>query len=169
MRVVAPLSLVIVIAIAGCGGGSSKSTTQVETHREVQPLTKAAFISLGDVICRNHDSRTKDLESQTIELGHLDSNAKARQVAGLLRQQADNLAAEARELQGLESPPADVGRVGSILGRVRANVDLLREWARAYEGHDAAQIRALQLRIAEATTSLRSAARAYGFEVCGQE
>src|SRR4249920_3200297 len=56
---------------------------------------QADFISLGDAICRNHESQTRDLETQTIELGRIDSTEKAHRVAGLLRQQADNLAAEA--------------------------------------------------------------------------
>ena len=119
--------------MAGCGGGSTESTTQVETHRDDQPLPKADYIALGDVICRNHESRTRDLESQTIELGHIDSKGKAHRVAALLRRQTDNLAAEAQELQGLQPPPADVGEVGSILGFLRAKVDVLREWASAYE------------------------------------
>ena len=69
----------------------------------------------------------------------------------------------------MKPPPADVGAVGSILGLVRAKVDVLGEWARAYDDLDTAQIRALQLRIGEATARVRRAARAYGFEVCGQE
>jgi hypothetical protein len=70
------------------------------------------LIALGDVICKNHRSRTEDLESQTFDLGRLDSKAKAHRVANLLRRQADNLDAEAQELQALQRPPADVSRVG---------------------------------------------------------
>ncbi len=142
---------------------------QVETNRDEQPLHKADFISLGDAICRNHESRTRDLESQTIDLGRIDSKGKAHRVAGLLRQQGGNLATEVRELQALKSPPADAGTVRPILGLVRAKVDVLSEWAKAYDDHNTAQIGALQGRIGLATTNLRKAARAYGFEVCGQE
>ena len=153
--------------MAGCGGGSTKSTTRVETHRDDQPLPKADYIALGDVICRNHESRTRDLESQTIELGHIDSKGKAHRVAGLLRQQSDNLAAEAQELRGLQSPTADVGTVKSILGLLRAKVDVLRGWASAYDDLNTAQIRAFQLQIGAATSRARQAARSYGFEICG--
>jgi hypothetical protein len=155
------LVLLIAIVTAGCGGGSTRTVTQVET--------KADFIALGDVICRNHQSRTKDLESQTVDLGRLDSKGKAHRVAELFRQQGDNLAAEADELQARQPPPADVNTVGSMLGLVRDKADLIGEWARAYDDLDTAEIRALQLRIGVATAKARDAARAYGFEVCGQE
>ena len=117
MRRAVLLTPLIAVALAGCGGGA-KSTTQVDTHRDEQPLPKADFVSLGDAICRNHESRTKDLESQTIELGRIDSNSKAHRVAGLLRQQAENLAAQAHELGALKPPSADAGAVESVLGLV---------------------------------------------------
>ncbi len=169
MRGVVLLVVLIAIATAGCGGGSTESVTQVETHRGEQPLPKADYIALGDVICKNHQSRTEDLERQTIDLGRLDSKGKAHRAAELLRQQGHNLAAEAREMQALEPPPADVGTVGSILGLVRSKADVIGEWARAYDDLNAAEIRTLQTRIGAATTKARNAARAYGFEVCGRE
>jgi DNA repair ATPase RecN len=134
-----------------------------------QVESKADFIALGDVICKNHQSRTEDLESQTIDLGRIDSKAKAHQVAGLLRQQADNLAAEAHELGALQPPPGDAERVGSILSLVRAKEALLDRWAKAYDALNTAEIRALQIRIGVATARLRDGARAYGFKGCGQE
>jgi hypothetical protein len=161
VRGTVPLVLLIAIVIGGCGGGSTETATQ--------PETKADFIALEDVICRNHQSRTKDLESQTVDLGRLDSKHKAHRVAELLRQQGDNLAAEARELQARQPPPADVNEVGSILGLIRAKADLIGRWASAYDELDTAEIRAVQARIGVATARARNAARAYGFEVCGQE
>ncbi len=147
--------------MAGCGGGSTDIATQVET--------KADYIALGDVVCKNHQSRTEDLESQTVDLGRLDSKKKAHQVAGLLRRQGDNLAAEAQELQALRPPPPDVSTVRSILALLRAKAELTGKWARAYDDLEAAQIRTLQARIGVATSRARDAARAYGFKVCGQE
>ena len=134
-----------------------------------QVESKADFIALGDVICKNHQSRTEDLESQTIDLGRINSKAKAHQVAGLLRQQADNLAAEAHELEALQPPPGDTEKVGSILSLIRAKEALLDRWAAAYDALNTAEIRALQIRIGVATARLRDGARAYGFKVCGQE
>ena len=95
---------------------------------------------LGDAICKNHQSRTRDLESQTIDLGRIDTRAKAHRVAVLFRQQSENLRTETGELQALKTPPADAGTVGPILGLVRAKVDVLSEWAKAYDDHDTAEI-----------------------------
>ena len=160
MRGVVPLVLLIAIVMAGCGGGSTETETQVET--------KADFIALGDVICKNHRSRTEDLESQTVDLGRLDSKKKANEVADLLRRQADNLAAEAKELGALRPPSADERAVASILAILRARADVIGQGARAYDNHDAAEIRSVQARIAVATAKARNAAGAYGFAVCGQ-
>jgi hypothetical protein len=161
VRGVVPPVLLIAVVMAGCGGGSGETETQVET--------KADFIALGDVICKNHRSRTEDLESQAVELGRLDSKRDAHRVAGLLRLQADNLADEAQELQAVQPPPEDVNAVGSILALVRARADLIGKWASAYDDLDAAEIRATQVRIGIASAKAGHAAMAYGFDVCGQE
>jgi hypothetical protein len=160
VRDAAPLVLLLAIVMAGCGGDSTETETQVET--------KADFIVLGDVVCKNHQSRTEDLESQTVDVGPLDSKKKANEVADLLRRQADNLTAEAKELGALRPPSADERSVGSILAILRAKADVIRQWARAYDNHDAAEIRSVQERIAVATARARNAAGAYGFAVCGQ-
>jgi hypothetical protein len=153
--------LVGAIVMAGCGGGTTRSTTQVES--------KANFIALADVICKNHQSRREDLESQTIDLGRLNSRDKAHQVAELLRQQRSNLVREVNELQGRQPPPDEVGRVRSVLASIRAKADLIGAWAKAYDDRNVAEIRRQQVRIGLATAKMRKAARAYGFEVCGQD
>jgi hypothetical protein len=168
VRSVVPLVLLIAIVAAGCGG-STKSGTKVETEQGNQPLPEADYISLGDVICKNHQSRREDLESQTIALGRLNSNSKAHQVAELLRREGDNLTAEAQELQALQPPPADVSTVESIVALIRAKAHVIGEWAKAYDDLNTAAIRTLQVRIGVATAKARDEARAYGFEICGQE
>jgi hypothetical protein len=159
VRGVVPLVLVIAI-VAGCGGGSDRTATQVD---------KAEYIALADVICKNHQSRREDLESQAIDLGHIDSKHKAHQVAGLLRQQRSNLIAEVQELQSRQPPPDDVARVESILAIIRAKAELIGKWANAYDAPHLAETRILQVRIGVATAKARAAARAYGLKVCGQE
>src|SRR4051794_1397748 len=155
--------------MAGCGGGSTKSATQVDSHRDEHPLPKTAYIALGDVICKNHQSRREDLESQTVDLGRIDTRAKARRVAELLRKESDNLTAETEELRARQPPPPDPGTVGSVLALVREKARLIDSWAKAYDHLDTAEIRRLQIRIGLATAKARDRARAYGFDVCGQE
>jgi hypothetical protein len=152
------LVCVIATVTAGCGGGKDK-----------QPPSKADYIAVGDVICRNHESRRQDLESQTVELGRLNSEGKAHRVADLLRQESDNLTAEVQELATLQPPPVDVGTAESILSLDRARASLIEHWAKAYDDLDTAAIRRLQIRIGLATAKARDRASAYGFNVCGQE
>ena len=161
--------LLIVVVMVGCGGGSTRTATRVDTHLEVGPPSKTDYIQLADVICKNHQSRREDLESQTINLGRIDSRAKARRVAQLLRLESANLMAEARELQSRQPPPADAGRVASVLALVRAKAHLIDDWAKAYDDLDTAEIRRLQIRIGLATAKARERAQAYGFEVCGRD
>jgi DNA repair ATPase RecN len=161
------LPVLLFVVAVGCGGGPTKTATQVDTQPDVGRLSKAGYIQLGDVICKNHQSRREDLESQTIDLGRLNSEAKAHRVAELLRQESENLTAEARELESLQPPPGDAGRVGSVPALVRAKARLIDDWAKAYDDLDTPQIRSLQIRIGEATAKARDRARAYGFEICG--
>ncbi len=163
------LVLLVAILAVGCGEDSTKTATQVETQRHEQPPSKADYVALADVICKNHQSRREDLESQTIDLGRLDSAGKAHRVAGLLRQEGDNLRAEAHDLQAVQPPPADVATVGSILSLIRAKAGVIDSWARAYDDLDAAEIRRLQMRIGAATARAAGRARAYGFRACGQD
>ena len=150
--------LVVATVAFGCGGGPDK-----------QAPSKADYIALGDVICKNHQSRREDLESQTLGLGPLSSEGKAHQVADLLRMQSDNLTAETQELAALQQPPADAGTVESILSLDRAKASLTDDWAKAYDDLDTAEMRRLQIRIGVATAKARDRARAYGFKVCGQD
>jgi hypothetical protein len=161
--------VLITVVAAGCGGDSSETTTRAGPQLEGHPLSKAEFIELGDAICRNHQSRREDLESQAIDLGRLDSGGKARQVATLLRQESSNRMAEVRELDALQPPPADVATVDSILSLVRAETTVIDEWAKAYEALDTEAIRRLQIRLGLTSARAGDTARAYGFEVCGRQ
>jgi hypothetical protein len=160
--------LIPLFAAGGCGGGSTGQTNQVATQQSGRPLSKAEFIAQADAICRNHQSRREDLESQAKELGLLNSE-KAHRVADLLRQASDNLMAESQELQALDPPSAGVGTLGSIVSIVAAEASVIDDWAQAYDDLDARQIRRLQLRIGVITAKAEGIAQGYGFEVCGLE
>jgi hypothetical protein len=168
VRRIASLALFLTVLVAGCGGGSEETTTQVPTNHGGPPRSKADFIGLADAICRNHQSRRQDLESQVGELGRLDSKAKARRVAALLRQESDNRRAEVDELSVLQPPPTDAGAFDSVLSLVRGEADVIDRWADAYDDLDDAEIRRLQIRLGLATARAADRARAYGFRVCGQ-
>jgi hypothetical protein len=162
------LLVLIPVFAAGCGGGSDETTTRVETGLDEQPPSKPDYVEVADVICMNHQSRREDLESQASELGRIDSAAKARRIANLLRRESRNLMAEHQDLGTLQPPPGDLVQVASFLSSIRAQAKVIRDWARAYDDLDRARIRGLQVRLGVITAATEERAQAYGFNACGQ-
>jgi hypothetical protein len=171
VRRIAQLALLFPLLAAGCGGGSGeKTTTAVETRPDAGlPQSKADYVELADAICHNHQSRREDLESQARDLGPLTSKDKAHQIADLLRQESSNRRAEIGELNDLQPPDADAPEVNSILSLLRSEADVLDTWAAAYDDLDAPAIRRQQIRLGVTAGRAADRARAYGFEVCGQQ
>jgi hypothetical protein len=170
VRGVVPLVVLIALVAAGCGGGSSgTTTTRVETQLNNRPPSKADYIAVGDTICKNHQSRREDLESQAGDLGRISSEDEAHQIAELLRQEGDNRLAQAQELTGLQPPSGDTATVASILSLVRAEANVIDDWAKAYDDLHPEAIRRLQIRLGVIAAKARDRARAYGFKVCGQQ
>jgi hypothetical protein len=169
MGSIALLALVVAMFAAGCGGGSGKTaTTQATAGPTQRPLTKAGYVALGDTICTNHESRRQDLESQANELGPLDSPAKAREIATLLRKESRNLTAEVEELEGLDPPAGEAARVDEILAALRTRATAIRRWASAYYDLDQGRIHTLQVRLGVVSGHAARRARSYGFRACGQ-
>jgi hypothetical protein len=168
VRRIALLALLIPAVAAGCGGGSAETTTQVTGQPSAGSATRADYIELADAICRNHQSRREDLESQASDLGPLTSKDKAHQVAELLREESSNRRAEIGELSDLEPPVADAAEVNEILSLVRTEADVIDTWAAAYDDLDGAAIRRQQIRLRLTAGRAADRARAYGFQVCGQ-
>ena len=152
----------------GCGGGSKDTTTQVATS-DGRPSAKAAYIEVADTVCRNHQSRREDLESQASSIGALTSKEKAHDVADLLREESANRRAEVEELRGLHPPASDAATVNSILALVSRETNVIDSWAGSYDAGDAQGIRRLQIRLGLTAGKAAQHARSYGFEVCGQQ
>jgi hypothetical protein len=168
VRRIVSLALLLPALAAGCGGGSAETTTQVTGQQSAVPATKTDYIELADAICRNHQSRREDLESQARELGPLTSPAKAHKVADLLREESRNLAGEASELQARQPPAADRIRVGLILQSILARARAIDRWAGAYDDLDEPAIQRGQVSVGRITADTERRARAYGFSACGR-
>ena len=172
VRWIALTVLLVSLLAVGCGGGSKETTTATTTQvatSDGQPSSKADFIDQADAICRNHQSRREDLESQARELGPLTSKAQARQIADLLREESANRRAEVSELGDIDPPPADTAEVNEILELLRAEADVIDTWAAAFDDLDAAAIRRQQIRLGVTTGRAARRASAFGFEVCGRQ
>lgn len=167
MRWIALPALLSSVLIVACGGGSMKTTTPSTTKGE-PPRSRDDFIEVADAVCRNHQSRREDLESQAGELGALTSREKARRVAVLLRKESANRRAEVAELRSLQPPPTDRPAVDEILSLIGAETRVIDRWADAYDAGNPAAIRRLQIRLGVTGERATVRARAFGFEVCGQ-
>jgi hypothetical protein len=159
------LTLLLPTLLAGCGGDSPETTTQVETQR-IGPMPWANYVAVADAICSNHRSRTEDLESQASELRPLNSPGKAHEVADLLREEGRNLRSEVGELE-TRRPPVPELALGPFLTVIRARAVAIDEWADAYNHLDEGRSRKLQTRVGALTAAAELRARKYGFHVCG--
>lgn len=165
VRALVPIGLIVLLAV-GCGGGSGGTTTASPGQASAAPPSKADYIEVADAICKNHQSRREDLESQARELGPITSPASAHRIATLLRKESRNRRAEVRELEDLQAPG---GRDAPVLVLIRGEANLIEQWAKAYNQLDPGAIRALQIRLGLVTAKAARAGRTYGFEVCGQQ
>jgi hypothetical protein len=73
------------------------------------------------------------------------------------------------ELRSLQLPAANAATVESILSLVGTEANMLDRWAAAYGRLDEGTIRRLQIRLGLTAGRAADRARAYGFEVCGQQ
>src|SRR5262249_61190029 len=46
----------VVLAAAGCGGGSGGTPLRIQGQARAQPQSKASFIEVADVVCKNNQS-----------------------------------------------------------------------------------------------------------------
>ena len=159
------LAVLVALAAGGCGNGSGKTTTRTPTPTQVGPSETEA-VALADTICRNHQSRREDLESQAADLGPVTSRATAHRIGALLRKESRNRRAEASELEGLQAPPAGLA---AVIASIRAEANLIEDWSNAYDQLDSASIRSIQIRLGVLTARAAKEARAEGFEVCGRQ
>src|SRR5690349_8678805 len=143
VRGLVPIGLIALLA-TGCGGGSGSTTTASHGQASFGPRAKADYIEVADAICRNHQSRREDLESQARELGPITSQANADRIAALLRKESRNRRAEVREIEALRGP---AGGAAPVLAPIRAEASLIEEWAKAYDRLDASAIRRLQIQL----------------------
>jgi hypothetical protein len=165
-RFVPAVVAIAVLAIAGCGGGGTKTVTQIRTQTSAEPLTKAEYIARADAVCKAQEAKRAELEQQVAELTPITSG-ETGEVAALLRQQADNQMAEVKGLLALRPPGADAANLSSLLSILSAEITDLDDWADAYDRRNVREIRSLQIRVAEHGAKASALAGEYGFKVCG--
>jgi hypothetical protein len=163
------LALFLAAVLAGCGGGDETTTTRVDTQLQPGPQPTSDYAEQADAVCRNHQSRQADLESQASDLGPITSEDKAHRIADLLREESANRRAEIGELSDLEPPAADAAAANEFLERIHTEATVIDTWAAAYDDGEEAAIRRNQIRLGVTAGETADLARALGLQLCGQQ
>jgi len=101
---VAAGTIVLALAIGGCGGAESR-------------LTKAQFINRGDAICKQAGQEQVELAS------HHPGEVVSGNFAAVTAVFVPPMERELRRLKALSPPEADEGRVRALLGKIEAGVE----------------------------------------------
>jgi len=161
LALVAPL----VLAAAGCGGGSSSpSTTAAPVTRITAPTTPPAtpaYVTKANAVCRVYEARVLKTQPPTVFLGHDASDARA-----IARDRAAE-AALARHLAAVKVPPGPAhARYLAMVAAVRRIVaDEDRIVARLRAHRDGAANR-VSLDVPDRLAIEAHAERRLGLDVC---
>jgi hypothetical protein len=163
------------LALAGCGGGSSKTAVtqpaSVPAPQPAQPQgpTKADFIALADRECRHTNQRIKPIIVRLIKLD-LSAQPLAFRLSGY-RDAFHDLGVEYEDLvsalQQLDQPQRDhrlVTRTLRLLDAIPLHLDRVQASITNLDG--LSLIRA-EIKLNRTFVRLGGTADAYGFNVCG--
>jgi len=149
-------SLLVALALAGCGGGGdSGETTAAETTEEKRSLTKAELISQGDAICGEVNAAVGAVGSSAAS-----SNTQVAQVANLYGNMVESLLR-------LGTPQENTG-YGEFIQAAEELAKVESEAKLAAEREDSEALADAQSRAAVALEGFESQAAIYGFEQCSQ-
>ena len=173
--------LVVIAAIAGCGGSSGASSnssdsssdpasstgsTQVETSGESP--TKSEFIAQADDICKTIKEEAAPLEARFQQLSEkAKSSSEFKQLADLLRELVGYSAKGVDQIQELEPPVVDQGAVDAYTATIDSRVSTGKEFAEALDAGAQEQVSNLSTQASALTSKAEQMAKAYGFKVCG--
>jgi hypothetical protein len=160
-RVIRPVVPAIALAactllgLTACGGSSSSAPPPKKT------LAKADFITQGDAICKELDTKLQGLTPPTN-----DNDGKA--IAAYLRQGAQLSEDSVNRIDGLGRPDADAPLIDTIVAEQRDTVTKARQAADAFDKGDIPGGNT-QLQGIDGTSNKTSAdSKQFGFTVCGQ-
>ena len=139
------LLLGVVALLAGCGGGA-------EHH-----VSKAEFVAKADSICA---------AGQT-EIARLAQPSTPQDLDEYLGKAIPIQKREVAEIRRLDWPDADKTRIERVLRAANDLIAAFEELRAAAHSGDQEAITKADKAAAQAGAKMRSAARAYGFKVCG--
>jgi hypothetical protein len=112
-----PLSAVLALLVAGCGGDDDATNTATTT---AAPLTKAEFIRQADQICLSGDSRIEAAADDLLAQGGEPPPSEVRRIAR--RIVVPGLEAEVQAIRALGAPAGDEAAVERILSATERGI-----------------------------------------------
>ena len=141
---------ILLIAAAGCGGGSD------DLSASANAISKAAFIKKADAICQKGSERMAGSFVKYLKKGEITHPSKAVQEKLVVKVLVPSVRQEVKEFQALGAPSGDEDRVAEI-------VKALEEGVETAEGNPEAVANSSDVVFGIASRL----AGEYGLEICG--
>lgn len=153
-----PLSILLALALAGCGGGGDDSTAAapVETVEETTALSKEELVAQGDGICAEVNAAVGTVGSTSSE-----ASGQAAQVAGLYGGMVERLKA-------LGAPSDDSAGYAEFIASAEALAQAEDNVKLASEREEGEALSEAEAEASTALTSFQSAASTFGLEDCAE-
>lgn len=148
LRSLTPLTAVTIVgvlALAGCGGDDSSTSTQA-----AEPLTKSEFIAQADAICGEQNQIIEKAANETFSSGSAPTSEQIQEFADTM---VPALRAELEGIQALTPPEADQQEVDAMLASLQTGIEQIEGDPGSLQNDP----------LAEAS----SRAQSYGLRVCG--
>lgn len=164
----------LVVAVTGCGGGSTGTTAATVTRASSTPApavpaapTKAQFIAHADAICARTNAKLKPVQQHLSALARQSESAIESEGPVAFRQGAAITREGIAQLQSLPAPTGDVTTVQKIITALDDEAADIDNIAAATAHGEGSAIEAAKR--AEQTTkaTYQGLAQGYGLKVCG--
>jgi hypothetical protein len=166
-------SLALIAAVAGCGGGGSSSTVEVNSGAppEGPEIEKEVFIAEADALCSDYQAKVGPIKTELEKLESVaepESPANEKKLGEALGEAIDEAEIELESLRELEPPSTDAATIEKMLGTAEQGNALGTEAAEALEAGDTSRFSELATQVQATNNRAKGIAEGYGLKVCGQ-
>ena len=155
------------VAVAGCGGGSHK-TTATTTATTPTAAAKAAYIARADALCQGLRATLKTLDAPAKQVSALGETPRGFALAASLFRHVQGIEhGTLNRLRALPFPPGDNSAATAYFEQGDAAVALVGRIADAFARGDRAALTAARTAGTQAAAVAKGFAQGYGFKVCG--
>lgn len=180
MRRLAPLVVVALIALAGCGSSSVTSSSVTETTAGgEESLTKADFIAKADALCEASKAKQAPLRQNLDELTRRArveeqsneglSDGTRKELSQTLRRIVATTEASLSQVQALGLPQGETVQLETIFEKTESTIEASLAYGRTLENHEDARAQTIAEKGNTETRETAALAKQYGLKVCGSQ